>query len=78
MKIDLEKAYDRLKSEFITDVFKKVAIPYNLRKVIMNYNSSAIINVLWNGSKTMDFKPTRAIRQGDTISPYIFVLCMGV
>lgn len=40
--------------------------------------TSASLSILWNGERLESFKPSRGIRHGDPLSPYLFVLCMDV
>ncbi|XP_057744587.1 uncharacterized protein LOC130962384 [Arachis stenosperma] len=76
IKIDLEKAYDRLKWSFISDTLMDIGLPQMFIKLILNCISTAKMRVLWNGEELEEFSPLRGIRQGDPISPYIFVLCI--
>ena len=76
MKIDLEKAYDRLACPFILETLELLDFPNDWVRNIMYCIESLVLSVLWNGEKLESFTPTRGIRQGDPISPYIFVLYM--
>ena len=76
VKVDLEKAYDRLSWCFIKETLKEVGLPERFTHLIMECLSTSQMNVLWNGEMIEDFQLGRGIRQGDPLSPYIFVLCI--
>lgn len=70
----MQKAYDRLSRDFIIDTLREASFPESLIKLIMFCITSVSMQVLWNGVLMEIFYSTREIRQGDHISPYIFVL----
>lgn len=76
MKVDLEKAYDRISWAYLFDTLNAAKLPNTLVDVIMTCVSTSSMQVLWNGSLTETFQPSRGIRQGCPLSPYLFVLCM--
>lgn len=76
LKIDLEKAYDRLRWSFIQETLVLVGFPYPLTVLIMECITTASFQVLWNGEPSDKIIPSKGIRQGDPLLPYIFVLCL--
>ncbi|XP_016732262.1 uncharacterized protein [Gossypium hirsutum] len=76
IKLDLEKAYEKVSWDFICASLNVAGIPIFFQTVIMSAISSSSMQILWNGMPTQKFKPIRGIRQGCPLSPYLFVICM--
>ena len=78
VKTDMSNAYDRLEWNFIEAVMRRLGFHDSLCGWIMRLISSVTYSILFNGEAQGLICPSRGIRQGDPLSPYIFILCSEV
>lgn len=72
----MEKAYDRLRWNFIEETFVAAGFNGSFLDVIMACIRSPSMHILVNGFLSDFFNPSRGICQGDPLSQFIFVLCI--
>ena len=79
LKLDMSKAYDRVEWEFLERAMRHLGLRERMVSLIMSCISTMSYSVLLTGQPVGNIKPSRCLRQGDPLSPYLFLMCgMGL
>ena len=76
--VDFEKAFDSLNWDFVVETLKIFGFGQSILNwfsILYNDSKSCVLN---NGFSTPFFNVKRGVRQGDPLSPYLFVLCAEI
>lgn len=78
MKLDISKAFDSVQWLFVLNSLKSMGFPAKFVHWIELCIISPSFSVQVNGDLAGYFQSSRGLRQGCSLSPYLFVLCMNV
>lgn len=76
--MDMEKGYDTHEWNCINKTLLNIRFPPKITSTIMKCINNVNFSILLNGLPIDKIIPTREIRQGNPLSPYIFILCANI
>ena len=78
INLDFEKAFDSVDWQFMLKVLKSYGFGTDICKWIGTFYNNIKSTITVNGQTTPWFCIERGCRQGDPVSPYLFILCAEV
>lgn len=76
IKVDLQKASDSIQWSFVDQLLKMLGFPPHFVKLVVTCLTAVSYQICLNGELTPPFSGGKGLRQGDRVSPFLFVLCM--
>jgi hypothetical protein len=73
-KVDFERAYDTVNWKFLDYMMVRMGFAGEWRRWIRACVCQSSMSVLVNGSPTEDFSVGKGLRQGDPLSPFLFLI----
>lgn len=75
LKIDMSKAYDMVEWEFVLGVFRRMGFAEKWCTWINLCMSTVTYRLVISSNEIGPIIPSRGLRQGDPISPFLFLMC---
>ena len=76
IKLDISNAYDRVEWEFLRNIMLKMIFSAKWVDQAIQGMSSSSYSMLINGEPRGFISSSRGIKQGDSLSPYLFLFCV--